>query len=209
MSSVWPWSGAPKSKFVRYICKRLTSFCQFSAQAFFCCCDMLSGQLVIIIVVNTTMIDIHANMRDRKQSGGRVRPDWMWLYNLDSCKGLTWRNQLGYPAHTGLMSPSVCLFVRLFHMKTRRIFTLELKSGCLRGVFCPLFIPSEYLFLCARRKFGFNKKIHTKLLIVYVYFQPNSCNTHTDCEWAQGTFLRVGLSCLEKKQSRTMKIAYY
>jgi hypothetical protein len=36
----------------------------------------------------------------------------------------------------------------------------------------------------------FNKKICTKLLIVYVYFQPNSCNTHTDREWAQGTFLR-------------------
>ncbi len=23
-----------------------------------------------------------------------------------------------------------------------------------------------------------------------MYFQPNSCNTHADCEWAQGTFLR-------------------
>ena len=31
--------------------------------------------LVIIIVVNTIMIDIHANMRDRKQSGGKVRLD--------------------------------------------------------------------------------------------------------------------------------------
>jgi hypothetical protein len=41
-----------------------------------------------------------------------------------------------------------------------------------------------------RRKFGFNKKICTKLLIVYVYFQPKSCNTHAEHEWAQGTFLR-------------------
>jgi hypothetical protein len=23
-----------------------------------------------------------------------------------------------------------------------------------------------------------------------VYFQPNSCNTHAEREWAQGTFLR-------------------
>ncbi len=57
-------------------------------------------------------------------------------------------------------------------------------------VFCPSSIPSEYLFLCKRRKFGFNKRICTKLLIVYMYFQPNSCNTHADCEWAWGTFLR-------------------
>ncbi len=85
-----------------------------------------------------------------------------------------------------LMSPSVCPF----HMKTRRIFTQELKSGCPRGVFCPSSIPSEYLFLRARRKFRFNKKIRTKLLIVYVYFQPNSCNAHADSEWARGTFLR-------------------
>ncbi len=35
-----------------------------------------------------------------------------------------------------------------------------------------------------------DKKICTKLLIVYVYFQPNSWNTHADREWAQGTFLR-------------------
>ncbi len=35
------------------------------------------------------MIDIHANMRDREQSGGRVRTDWMWLHNLASRKGLT------------------------------------------------------------------------------------------------------------------------
>jgi hypothetical protein len=33
-------------------------------------------------------------------------------------------------------------------------------------------------------------KIGTKLLIVYMYFQPNSCNTHVEHEWVQGTFLR-------------------
>jgi hypothetical protein len=45
--------------------------------------------LVRIILVNIIMIDIHASMRDRKQSDGNVRPDWMWLYNLASQKGLT------------------------------------------------------------------------------------------------------------------------
>jgi hypothetical protein len=26
------------------------------------------------------------------------------------------------------------------------------------------------------------------VLMVYVYYQPNSCNTHAEPEWAQGTF---------------------
>jgi hypothetical protein len=33
-------------------------------------------------------------------------------------------------------------------------------------------------------------KNHTKLLIIYVYFQPNCCNTHAEGEWVRGTFLR-------------------
>jgi hypothetical protein len=48
---------------------------------------------------------------------------------------------------------SVRPFVRLLSMKTRRIFTKELKSGCPRGVFWPLSISSKYLFLCTRRNF--------------------------------------------------------
>jgi hypothetical protein len=99
----------------------------------------------------------------------------------------TWRNVVR-EAHTILMSLSV--HPSVWNMKTRRIFTWELKLGCPRGVFCPSSIPSEYLFLCARRKFGFNEKKCTKLLIVYMYFQPNSCNTHAERERARGTFLR-------------------
>jgi hypothetical protein len=53
-----------------------------------------------------------------------------------------------------------------------------------------LSIPSEYLFLCARRKFGFNKKIRRNVLIVYAYYQPNFCNTHAEHKWAGGNFLR-------------------
>ena len=81
------------------------------------------------------------------------------------------------------ISPSVCSSVRPFHVKTRRIFMWELKSGCPGGVFCPSSIPSEGLFLCTRRKFGFKKKIRRKSLIVYVYYQPNSCTMyHTPTE---------------------------
>ncbi len=42
-------------------------------------------------------------------------------------------------------------------------------------------------------KFEFNKKIHRKSLIVYMYYQPNSCTMyHTPAErwWAGKTFLR-------------------
>ncbi len=95
--------------------------------------------------------------------------------------GCTWRNRLGYPAHTGLISPSVCLFVRQFHMKTRRIFTYELKSGCPRGVFCPSSIPSEYLFLCAIRKFGFNKKICTKISYLFTCISNLILAIHMQC----------------------------
>ncbi len=41
-----------------------------------------------------------------------------------------------------------------------------------------------------RRKFGFNKKICSKLLIVDMCFQHDLCNTHAEHEWVQGTFLR-------------------
>ncbi len=45
------------------------------------------------------------------------------------------------------------------------------------GGICPLSIPSKYLFLCARRKFRFNKKICRKLLIIYMYHEQDSCTT--------------------------------
>jgi hypothetical protein len=88
--------------------------------------------------------------------------------------------------------------------KIRRIFTEELKSGHPHGVFCPSSIPSEYLFLCARRKFGFNKKIWRNLLIFYVYYQPNSCTTHAEHEWAGGTFQRQRKKFLQPMRSGCM-----
>jgi hypothetical protein len=98
-----------------------------------------------------------------------------------------------YPAHTGLfLHLSVCLSVcpSVMNTKTSRFLTFELKLGCPHGVICLSSIASKYLFLCARRKFGLNKKIRRILLIVYVYYQPNSCTTHTEHEWAGGIFLR-------------------
>ncbi len=58
-------------------------------------------------------------------------------------------------------------------MKTRRFWTKELKSGCPHGVFCASSVPSEYLFLCLRRTFGFNivALIHkTPYVEIYQYY---------------------------------------
>ncbi len=49
--------------------------------------------------------------------------------------------------------------------------------------------PNTYSY-AQEENSGSTRKNCTKLLIVYVYFQPNSYNTHAECEWAQGTFLR-------------------
>ncbi len=81
--------------------------------------------------------------------------------------------------------PSVHLCIQ--NMKTCRFFIQESKLGYPRGVICPLSIPSKYLFLCARRKFGFNKKIRRNLLTVYVYYQPNSCNKNAEHEWCSSS----------------------
>ncbi len=64
-----------------------------------------------------------------------------------------------------------------------------MKIGYPRGVICLSFVPSEYLFLCSRKKIGFNKKISRKLPIVFVYYQPISCTTPVEHGWAGGTFL--------------------
>jgi hypothetical protein len=84
--------------------------------------------------------------------------------------------------------PSICPSVCLSQLSKHVDFSCR-NFTC--GVFCPSSIPSEYLFLCARREFGFNKKIRRNLLIVYVYCQPNSCNTHAEHEWAGGTFSKT------------------
>ncbi len=57
-------------------------------------------------------------------------------------------------AHTGLISP---LSIR--NTKTCRFFTKEFKLGYPRGVICPSFLPSEYLFLRPQKLFMLQVKI--------------------------------------------------
>ncbi len=95
----------------------------------------------------------------------------------------TWRshltiwNQLVYTAPPGLISLPNCLTVHLSVRNTKKCnhLTYELKVGYPCGVICPLSIPSKYLSLCARRKFGFIKEVCRKLLIIFVNYQPNLC----------------------------------
>jgi hypothetical protein len=54
------------------------------------------------------------------------------------------------------------------------------------SVVSPLQIPIPMY----EKKIWIQQEKSIKLLIVYVYFQPNSCNTHAEREWARGTFLR-------------------
>jgi hypothetical protein len=61
------------------------------------------------------------------------------------------------------------------NIKINRKVGIKIKNPL--GGICPWSIPSKYLFLCARRKFRFNKKIRRKLLIVYMYYEQKSCTT--------------------------------
>jgi hypothetical protein len=59
------------------------------------------------------------------------------------------------------VSPSICP-----EYENMSILNVGIKIRVSIGFFCPSSIPSKYLFLCARRKFRFNKKICRNLLIV-------------------------------------------
>ena len=53
--------------------------------------------------------------------------------------------------------------------------------------------PSNTYSYVQEENLGSTRKFVKKLLLVYLYFQPNSCNVHTQSmngEWAPGTFLR-------------------
>ena len=51
--------------------------------------------------------------------------------------------------------------------------------------------PNTYSYVLTRKKIGFNKIIRRNLLIVYVYFQPNSCNT------SQKLYVRTKMSVMK------------
>jgi hypothetical protein len=53
--------------------------------------------------------------------------------------------------------------------------------------------PNTYSYV-QEENLGSTRKFVQNFLFVYMYFQPNSCNTHAEhdaeCEWVQETFLR-------------------
>ncbi len=109
-----------------------------------------------------------------------------------------------------LMYPSICPSGIPKHVDFQ--VGMKIRVSYPHGVFCPSSIPSEYLFLCARRKFGFNKKIRINLPIVHSlrvgwrnsfsvlrFLQP----TRSECtqQWICDVPLRQFFSCSRKKFS--------
>ncbi len=72
------------------------------------------------------------------------------------------------------------------------------------GGICALSIPSKYLFLFARRKFRFNKKICRKLLFVYMYYKQNSCTTPWSVGW-RNLFKTVEKEFLQPTRSECIR----
>jgi hypothetical protein len=68
--------------------------------------------------------------------------------------------------------------------------------------------PQKFLFkltpipipIC-EKKIWVQKKIHRHLLYAYLYYQPNSCNSHAEHECAGGTFLDRGKKFLQPTRS--------
>ncbi len=106
-----------------------------------------------------------------------------------------WRN-LSKTAETSSSSPrtadvffclSVCPSVR--NTKTRR-FNVGIKIRVPKWSFLSIVHPPQIPIPMCEKKIRVQQGNRRSLLIVYVYYQPNSCNTHAEHEWAGGTFLR-------------------
>jgi hypothetical protein len=153
-SSIWPWSGTPK---VRLYDTFLGVLRQQYNHLYERCCYWI------------TLKNCSLHKKDGQSFVlGAVLE---WLLYLEECSE-------GSPSGLISLSVSPSFCPSIWNTKKCRFWTNVLKSGCPRGVFCLSSVPSKYLFLCARRKFGFNKKIGRSLLIVYVYYQPNWCITN-------------------------------
>ena len=50
--------------------------------------------------------------------------------------------------------------------------------------------PNTYSYVREENSGSTRKSVEIYLLFTYVYYQPNSCNTHAESEWAGGTSLR-------------------
>ncbi len=50
--------------------------------------------------------------------------------------------------------------------------------------------PNTYSYVREENSVSMRKLVEIYSLFTYMYYQPNSCNTHAEREWAGGTFLR-------------------
>ncbi len=79
------------------------------------------------------------------------------------------------------------------------ILNLGIKIGYPRGVICLASDSSEYLFLCARRKFRFNKNLYKITYCLRVL--PTKFLHYYPWAWAKGTFLRQQKKFLKPTRS--------
>jgi hypothetical protein len=101
------------------------------------------------------------------------------------------------PTRSGCISLSVhlsvCLFIRpsVRNTKNTQILNIRIKirvpTWSFLSVAHSLRIPIP---ICEEKFWVQQENSYIYLLIVYVYYQPNSCNKHTEREWVEGTFLR-------------------
>jgi hypothetical protein len=84
---------------------------------------------------------------------------------------------------------SVCLFVCLEY-ENAYILNVGIKIRVSTWSFLSIVRPLRLPIPMCEKKVRVQQENSYKITYCYVYFQPNSCNTQADCEWARGTFLR-------------------
>jgi hypothetical protein len=111
------------------------------------------------------MTNKHCSICDQKS----LLQNGKWtLMNMDT-------GDLEHPLLQLFLNPKFQSLCGKTNIKINRKVGIKIKIPL--GGICPSSVPSKYLFLCARQKFRFKKKNHRKLLIVYMYYQQNSCTT--------------------------------
>ncbi len=93
----------------------------------------------------------------------------------------------GHPILQHFLNPKFQGFCGKTNIEINRKVGIKIKNPL--GGICRLSVPSKYLFLCARRKFRFNKKICRKLL-TFLHVLRTKFLHYTHVAWAGGSFLR-------------------
>ncbi len=92
----------------------------------------------------------------------------------------------GSPQQTNV---SVCLSV--WNTKTRRVSRRNYNQGVhVEFSVCCLSPPNIYSYVQEENLGSTRKFVEIYLLFTCMYYQPNSCTTHAEREWAGGNFLR-------------------